>query len=161
VPEALVGAKLTEHSRALCSTLLGKSALDIIDPGFRRETRTGDFMKRMNFTVLSLFLLPAVFACAQQPSTNAPQTTASEQQQTITGCLSGYHNRYTIGTSKGDVYLLEGDDATFKKLNGARVAVTGIVSPSKKGRSHQDALDYQFPTLKVASLKKLDSTCGL
>ncbi|HEY1732525.1 MAG TPA: hypothetical protein VGG15_12285 [Terriglobales bacterium] len=118
-------------------------------------------MKLMNFVLLALVLSAAASACAQQPSTNAPQTTASEQQQTITGCLSGYHNRYTIGTSKGDVYLLEGHDATFKTLNGARVAVTGVVSPSKKGRSHQDALDYQFPTLKVASLKKLDSTCGL
>ena len=113
-------------------------------------------MKLMNVVLGALLLFTGAAVSAQENS-SAP----AEQQQTITGCLSGYHDRYTIGTSKGDIYLLEGDDATFKKLNGARVAVTGVVAPSKKGRSHQDALDYQFPTLKVNSLKKLDSTCGL
>ncbi len=111
-------------------------------------------MKRTNLVLVLLFLLNAVFAAAQQPTPPA-------QQKTITGCLSGYRDRYTIGTSKGDIYLLVGDDATFKKLNGARVEVTGTLSPSKKGRSSQDALDYQFPTIKVSNLKKLDSTCGL
>ena len=111
-------------------------------------------MKRTNSALVLLVLLTAVFARAQQAAPTA-------QQKSITGCLSGYRDRYTIGTSKGDIYLLEGDDAAFKKLNGARVEVTGTLSPSKKGRSGQDALDYQFPTLKVSSLKKLDSTCGL
>lgn len=119
-------------------------------------------MKLTNFALLSLVLSTAVFAGGQQSQpAPQPQTSATGQQKTITGCLSGYHDRYTVGTSKGDIYLLEGDDATFKKLNGARVEVTGTLSPSKKGRSHQDALDYQFPTLKVSTLKKLDSTCGL
>ncbi len=113
-------------------------------------------MKLMNF-VLVVFLLCAGAAASAQDGSSAP----AAQQKTITGCLSGYRDRYTIGTSKGDIYLLVGDDATFKKLNGARVEVTGTLSPSKKGRSSQDALDYQFPTIKVSNLKKLDSTCGL
>lgn len=118
-------------------------------------------MNVKSFALLVLFSLAAVFVCAQQPAAMAQQPTPAAQEKTITGCLSGYHTRYTVGTSTGDIYLLEGDDAAFKKLNGARVAVTGTVSPSQKGRSHQDALDYQFPTIKVSSLKKLDSTCGL
>jgi hypothetical protein len=109
---------------------------------------------KVNFVLLSLFLATAIPACAQQPS-------PTPQQKTVTGCLSGYRNRYTIGTSKDNLYLLEGDSAMFKKYNGARVEATGTLLPAKKGRSNQDALDYQLPTLKVTGLKKLDSTCGL
>ena len=117
-------------------------------------------MKPVNLTLFLLIGMTAIFASSQQASEN-PQTAPAVQQTTITGCLSGYRDRYTVGTSKGDLYLLEGDDAAFKKLNGARVQVTGTLSPAKKGRSSRDALDYQFPVLKVITLKKLDSTCGL
>lgn len=122
---------------------------------------------KLQFTLVSVFVLTAILASAQQsssnpqPAANAQQSSPGAQQKTITGCLSGYGDRYTIGTSKDNIYLLEGDPAVFKKLNGARVEVTGTLSPAKKGRSGQDALDYQFPTIKVTSLKKLDGTCGL
>ena len=74
--------------------------------------------------------------------------------------MSGYEGRYTIGTARDDLYLLEDDVATFKQYNGKMVEATGTLAPAAKETSPHDALSEQPPQLTVTKLKKLADRCG-
>ena len=88
------------------------------------------------------------------PGTTQPKTV------TIKGCMTGYEGRYTIGTARDDLYLLEGDVATFKRYNAKMVEATGTLAPAATETSPNDALSEQPPQLTVTKLKKLADRCG-
>ncbi len=99
-------------------------------------------------------------AQVQGPPSGKTPRTAEPKTVTIKGCMSGYEGRYTIGTARDDLYLLEGDVATFKRYNGKMVEATGTVAPTATETSPQDALSQQPPQLTVTKLKKLADRCG-
>ncbi len=101
-------------------------------------------------------------ASAQDQRAAGAATSVASDNKTITikGCLTGVDNRYTIGTSRDDLYVLNGDPTLFKRYNGKMVQATGTMSPAINRMSNRDALSEQPPELNVTSLKKLASRCG-
>ncbi len=104
----------------------------------------------------------AVLAAGQDQHPSGAATPGAAENKTITvkGCLTGAENRYTIGTSRGDLYVLDGDPSLFKRYNSKIVEATGTLSPATNRTSHQDALSEQPPELKITKLKKLADVCG-
>jgi hypothetical protein len=101
-----------------------------------------------------------VRAQVQGPPSRPTPGTTEPKTITIKGCMSGYEGRYTIGTARDDLYLLEGDVATFKRYNGKMVEATGTLAPAARETSPHDALSEQPPQLTVTNLKKLADRCG-
>jgi hypothetical protein len=104
----------------------------------------------------------ALVAPAQNQPSPAAQGSAASGTKTVTvkGCLTGVEDRYLIGTSRDDLYLLRGDLALFKRYNAKMVEATGTLSPPANKTSHDDALSQQPPELQVTSLKKIGDRCG-
>ena len=115
-------------------------------------------------TVLSMIGISAAAMAtpAQNQAMSGTQNSGAPQNKAITikGCLTGAENRYTIGTSRGDLYVLNGDPSLFTRYNGKIVEATGTMSPATNRTSSQDALSQQPPELKVTKLKKLADVCG-
>jgi hypothetical protein len=109
---------------------------------------------------LAICLSLIVHAQVQGPPSGKTPGTAEPKSVTIKGCMSGYEGRYTIGTARDDLYLLEGDVATFKHFNGKMVEATGTLAPAATETSPHDALSEQPPQLTVTKLKKLADRCG-
>ena len=85
---------------------------------------------------------------------------AAGQLQTVVGCLTGYDGHYTLGASDDTLYLLEGDDATFKHYNAKMVKATGTVTESARDTSRHNVLSQQPPKMKVTELKKVADGCN-
>jgi len=103
-----------------------------------------------------------LLAAGQDQRSSGAATSGASENKTITikGCLTGAENRYTIGTNRGDLYVLNGDPSLFKRYNAKIVEATGTFSPATNRTSNQDALSQQPPELKVTKLKKLADVCG-
>ena len=79
---------------------------------------------------------------------------------TVTGCLTGYDGRYTLGTPNDTLYLLDGDTALFKRYNARMVQAVGTVSEPAPHTSRDNVLSQQPPTLTVTKLKKIADGCN-
>ena len=112
-------------------------------------------------TVLLVILAGPVatlsYAQDQNGSANKP---ATGQPQTVVGCLTGYDGHYTLGASDDTLYLLEGDDATFKRYNAKMVKATGTITESARETSRHNVLSQQPPKMKVTELKKVADGCN-
>lgn len=107
-----------------------------------------------------LSLATSVASWTQAKDGSGAKSDGGGKLQTIVGCLTGYDDRYTLGASNDTLYLLQGDNATFKRYNARMVRVTGTVTEPPSGTSPHDVLSQQPPTLKVASLKKVADGCN-
>lgn len=105
---------------------------------------------------MSMVCAPAI-GWAQNSKDPAP---SPGKAITVVGCLTGYEGRYTLGTSSDMLYLLDGDTASFKRLNARMVQATGTVSEQPPHTSRDDVLSQQPPTLTVTKLKKVADGCG-
>jgi hypothetical protein len=120
----------------------------------------------MRLRALSRNLLPiAVFGFATtlsyaQSRTAPDNKPAPGQPQTVVGCLTGYDGHYTLGASDDTLYLLEGDDAAFKRYNAKMVKATGTITESAPGTSRHNVLSQQPPKMKVIELKKVADGCN-
>jgi hypothetical protein len=65
-----------------------------------------------------------------------------------------------LGAANDTLYLLDGDSAVFKKLNGRMVKATGLISEPARNTSEHNVLSQQPPTLTVQSLKKVADGCN-
>jgi hypothetical protein len=108
------------------------------------------------FVLLGIGTSTAAFAQDKDDSTHKPPS----QPKTVVGCLTGYDGHYTLGASNDTLYLLDGDNAAFKKLNARMVKVTGLVSEPARNTSDRNVLSQQPPTLTVQSLKKVADGCN-
>lgn len=108
-------------------------------------------------TVFGLFVSISSLAQSKDGSQGKP---VEGKPQTIVGCLTGYDDRYTLGASNDMLYLLDGDNETFKRYNAKMVQATGTVSEPAAGTSKHNVLSQQPPTLKVTSLKKVADGCN-
>jgi hypothetical protein len=104
------------------------------------------------------FLLPCVlllslmtFAQQSSPGQANPNgaPTGGTGAVTVVGCVESINGYFTLSTSAGDVYRLKGDHDTLFGYNGMKVAISGTVKSSEKGR-----------TLEISKIKKLSDTCG-
>ena len=118
-------------------------------------------MKASLFPTL-LFLSISIGASAQNKGGSPSKAPAANngKPMTIVGCLTGYEGRYTLGASNDTLYLLEGDEAQFKRLNARMVKVTGTVTEPPPHTSPHDVLSQQPPTLTVTELKKVADGCN-
>jgi hypothetical protein len=107
-----------------------------------------------------LVLSTSVASWSQNKDDSSSKSADGGKPQTIIGCLTGYDDRYTLGASSDTLYLLEGDNETFKRYNAKMVRVTGTVTEPPPGTSKHDVLSQQPPTLKVTSLKKVADGCN-
>lgn len=107
-----------------------------------------------------LALSTSIASWPQQQGGSSSKPAESAKPQTIVGCLTGYNDRYTLGASNDMLYLLDGDNETFKRYNAKMVRVTGTVTEPPPGTSSHDVLSQQPPTLKVRSLKKVADGCN-
>jgi hypothetical protein len=85
---------------------------------------------------------------------------AESKTVTVKGCMTGYGDRYSIGTARDDLYVLQGDISLFKRYSGKMVQATGTLTPAVNGASKHDALSQQPPELLVTKLKKVGDVCG-
>lgn len=117
-------------------------------------------MKRV-ITIAQLVFCLGLIVRAQAQGQPAGGTQANSNPKTVTvkGCMTGYEGHYTIGTSRDDLYLLNGDVAMFKQYNGKTVEATGTIAPAKTETSSHDVLSQQPPQLTVTKLKKLADRC--
>ncbi len=109
---------------------------------------------------IALLGLALPMGCSAQDNKDGSTKPANGQPQKIVGCLTGYEDRYTLGTANDTLYLLDGDPATFKRYNAKMVEATGTVSEPARETSKHDVLSQQPPTLKVTSLKKVADGCN-
>jgi hypothetical protein len=114
--------------------------------------------------LLAVLLLccATLIAVSQDQRTPAPNSAppADSKSVTIKGCLTGFDGHYTIGTSRDDLYVLQGDASLFKRYNGKMVKATGTLSASVQESSTQNALSQQPPQFKVSQLRKIADICG-
>ena len=98
---------------------------------------------------------------AQGQGNGAPkQSPPGGTPKTVVGCLTGYDGHYTLGASNDTLYLLDGDNALFKRYNARMVQVTGTVSEPPPAPSRDNVLSQQPPTLTVSKLKKVADGCN-
>lgn len=121
-------------------------------------------MRSVFLIVLSVSLLPVVSLAQSNAQSTAQSASNAEKQAasgplTAEGCLTGNNGRYTLGTRRGNLYLLSGNQTEFKSHNGQLVRITGTESPTNP-KEQVGALKYPPPTLQVESIKKLAGTCG-
>jgi hypothetical protein len=101
-------------------------------------------------------------AFAQSQGDASPKQSAppSGTPKSVVGCLTGYDGHYTLGASNDTLYLLEGDNALFKRYNARMVQVTGTISEPPPAPSRNNVLSQQPPTLTVSKLKKVADGCN-
>src|SRR6266705_6150565 len=92
--------------------------------------------------LFSVLLLATAFVVAQQQQSNpsgststtmdqtASTLTSSANASTVQGCLSGSDNNFTLTTSSGTTYALQGKTDNLKDHVGHTVEVTGTPSAS-------------------------------
>jgi hypothetical protein len=123
-----------------------------------KQYRLRQLLLALPLAVSSLYAsLPAVAQNHTSPSQSTPPT---GKPITIVGCLTGYEGRYTIGTMSDTLYLLDGDSASFKRLNARMVQATGTVTESPPHSSRDNVLSQQPPTLTIVKLRKVADGCN-
>lgn len=114
----------------------------------------------MTLLFAACLLLPLTMVGQDQGNLSQEPGSPGGNTVTVTGCLTGSGDRYTLGTMSDKLYLLSGDTASFKKLNARRVQATGTVAEPAPHTSREDVLSQQPPTLTVTKLKKVADGCN-
>ena len=135
-------------------------------------------MRRLLF--LSVLLLGASWAMAQDPSTqgNSGASSASQAAQdqsstnaggetTVQGCLSGANGSYTLNDDSGNTYQLTGDTSKLAEHVGHEIKVTGVSAASATSAAGSSAATPETAaqsgtsqqTLQVSSVKHISKTC--
>lgn len=133
----------------------------------------------MRYLLLSVLLLIASWAAAQNPqsqtdpSQTSPNQTSSQttpttagSQTTVQGCLSGSDGSYTVTDKGGASFQLTGDTSKLSQHVGHEIKVTGTVNsmstPSSDGSasSAASASGSSQQTLAVSSFKHVAKTCA-
>src|SRR5919198_5546312 len=88
--------------------------------------------KVLNATAVLLLALGVTMAQQQQPATTDTNTNTNTpanagSQITVQGCLGGSPGNFTLLSSEGTTYQLQGSDDQLKDHIGHTVAVTGTV----------------------------------
>ena len=117
-------------------------------------------MKSASFALVMLCAATIAVAQGQSSPSQKQGVPAAGQEKTVTGCLSAYEDHFTLGTSNDELFLLEGDSASFKRYNAKMVQVTGTVTEPPPGTSRNNVLSQQPPTLVVSKLKKVADGCN-
>jgi hypothetical protein len=129
-------------------------------------------MRRL-LLLLSVLLLGACWAVAQDTtSQTSPNSSASSAQtssetasgaHTVEGCLSGSSGNYTLTDKHGNTYQLTGDTAKLSEHVGHEVKVTGTASSASaaSGGTATGAAGASgsSQTLEVSSVKHMAKTC--
>jgi hypothetical protein len=135
---------------------------------------------RQLLLLLSVLLLGACWAAAQDsssqpsPSSSSPSQSSSAGQSsagggsetTVQGCLSGSNGSYTISDKNGTTYQLTGDTAKLSEHVGHEVKVTGTASaagstsPSSGGSAAgASSGSASQQSLQISSVKHVSKTC--
>src|SRR5437868_1677026 len=99
-----------------------------------------------------MLLVVGLSTCVAGQQTSPQRSAKSDKTQksgavTVTGCLAkNEHQRYTVGTNSGDLYILDGDDSILRRLNGKMVRVNGTLEPDKSSSAENE----NFGVLKNA-----------
>jgi hypothetical protein len=123
--------------------------------------------------LLSVLLLGASWAVAQDPATAPGQndstqstptqsgsTHAGAGAQTVEGCLSGTNGKYTLTDKQGQSYDLTGDTSKLADHVGHEVKITGTAgSGSPSSGSQMGNTSSGGMTLEVSSVKHVAKTC--
>ena len=131
---------------------------------------------RQLLLLLSVLLLGACWAVAQDTtSQTSPNSGASSAQtssetatgaHTVEGCLSGSGGNYTLTDKQGNTYQLTGDTAKLSEHVGHEVKVTGTASSgtaasdgTATGAAGTAGASGSSQTLEVSSVKHMSKTC--
>lgn len=114
----------------------------------------------LSLAMLALCAAMTAFAQSQGDGFSKQSAPPSGTPKTVVGCLTGYDGHYTLGASNDTLYLLEGDNALFKRYNARMVQVTGTISEPPPATSRNNVLSQQPPTLTVSKLKKVADGCN-
>lgn len=128
-------------------------------------------MRHMLF--LSVLLLGATWAMAQNQSQTAPEQTSPSQEQaapassggntSVQGCLSSSGGNYMLTDKNGTIYQLSGDTAKLSEHVGHEMKVTGSLGSSTtapgSGQAAGTTGSSSQKTLEVSSFKHIAKTC--
>jgi hypothetical protein len=118
--------------------------------------------------LLSLLLLGASWAAAQNYPTQSNQTTPSGTgtEMTVQGCLGGSSGSYTLTDKNGNSFQLTGDNAKLSEHVGHEVKVTGTsssASPSPSAGTASGTMGQSSSSsqqaIEVSSVKHISKTC--
>lgn len=108
---------------------------------------------------------------AQNPSpqavpmgSNSQETGQTANRTSVEGCLQNANGNFTLTTSSGMTYMLQGDDATLSKHVGHEVRVMGMTSATGttagSATSNMGGGTNTEPMLKVEKLKHISTHCN-
>ena len=116
---------------------------------------------------LSVLLLGATWAMAQNQSQTAPEHTSPSQEKaaptssgghtSVEGCLSSSGGNYMLTDKNGTSYRLSGDTAKLSEHVGHEIKVTGSLGSSTTAAGTTGTSSEK--TLEVSSFKHIAKTC--
>ena len=119
--------------------------------------------KTFLFGLVLLLSVAWIQAQSQYPQTGSSHTGATSGQTTVLGCLQGSDGNYTLTTSKGTIYHLQGDTSKLSAHNGHEVQITGTKTSAASSTSTPTggtaSAGAEESTLTVEKLKHISSTC--
>jgi hypothetical protein len=110
------------------------------------------------FLLLSVLMLGASWAAAQNYPSQGPTGSASSQQS-IVGCLSSSGGTYTLTAKDGKTFELTGDTAKLNNHVGHEMKITGTISPASASSSGAMEKNSGEETIDVTSFKHISKTC--
>jgi hypothetical protein len=135
-------------------------------------------MTKTLLLALALLFSTAWLSAQNQPSQNpdaqnpqaAPMGTNSQQmgqtanRTSVEGCLQNANGNFTLTTSSGMTYTLEGDNATLSKHVGHEVRVMGTTSATGttagSATANMGGGTNTEPMLRVEKLKHISTHCN-
>jgi hypothetical protein len=147
--------------------------VDTAGTGKTTEKTKEQRMKKVSVAIVVLLLALGVAWAQQQPPTSDSSTgtpTSGGNQITVQGCLGGGPGNFTLLSSDGMTYQLQGNDRQLKEHVGHTVAVTGMpgtgnsttssATPTSPSGTSPSGTTGEERTLSVSSLKHISSSCS-
>src|SRR5208282_4706331 len=117
-------------------------------------------MKR-TFLLISILLLSATWALSYYGGASTNESSSSNSQVTVQGCLAESGGNFTLTDKSGTVYQLTGKTEKLKAHVGHTMRVTGTSTPAMQAPgSMSEATQKPQPTLSVTSFKHVAASCG-
>jgi hypothetical protein len=119
-------------------------------------------MKTFLFGLVLLLSAAWIQAQSQDPQTGSSHMGAKSGQTTVRGCLQGSDGSYTLTTSKGTMYQLQGDTSKLSAHVGHEVQITGTkasAAASTTTPTGGTASAGTEETLTVERVKHISATC--
>jgi len=107
--------------------------------------------------ILSLLLCAGWVLAQQESHGGMGKSQGMAKQMKVEGCLQGESGTFTLTSSSGKVYQLQGDASKLSEHVGHEVLVTGTASAASSGSSMGSG--GSEPVLQVESLKHIAKTC--